>query len=116
MSEFHDIIGQEFDFYGVCCEAFKIDDKIFEAVADGNDGYRSYLDSIPLRNGDGFIFFHNPIARVKIENDPDETNDGYRFIDVNDGHIWLRFGTDSSDDYYPMFIFHYQPKKGMDVI
>lgn len=28
----------------------------------------------------------------------------------DDGHVWLRIGTDNTDDYYPSFVFFYQPR------
>tara|TARA_Y100000310_G_C20125841_1_gene553567 strand:- start:51 stop:242 length:192 start_codon:yes stop_codon:yes gene_type:complete len=27
------------------------------------------------------------------------------------GHVWLRFGTDNTDDYYPYFVFRHVPKE-----
>ena len=68
------------------------------------------------------IFFNQPIAQVRIEEyddltgcreedfGPTTTRNGYRLIDINDKHVWLEFGTDCYDDYYPMFIFKHFPK------
>lgn len=81
----------------------------FEAVEDPDDGYRSMLKDIPRVPLTGHIFFRQPIARVRIEEDT--ALEGYRLIDTKDGHVWLRFGTDRSDDWYPMFTFDYRPRE-----
>ena len=36
-------------------------------------------------------------------------------VDVEDGHVWLTFGTEWYDDYYPMFRFEYKPKGSHEV-
>ena len=37
--------------------------------------------------------------------------DGYILKDPTNNHIWLAFGTDDVDDYYPCFKFAYNPDK-----
>lgn len=107
---FDTLIGNEFDFYGVDWNSFKLDDKIWEAVEDEDDGYRSYLGSIEMRDTQGMIFALMPIARVRLEHWEDCHEDVYVLRDVLDDHIWLRFGTNEMDDYYPYFVFDYKPK------
>ncbi len=77
------------------------------------------LGGIDYTDSHSSIFFKTPIGRVKIceyeeEEDHDEwaaqKNSGYRLVDVDDGHVWLEFGTHNYDDYYPMFIFRHIPK------
>lgn len=117
--KFEDLVVKEFYFYGVDNNSFKIGVHIFEAEEDEDDGYRSFLRSVEVKDPAGLIFFGTPIATVRvadldeISSDRYETrplHDGYQLIDVDDGHVWLRFGTDVSDDYYPCFIFDYMPK------
>lgn len=115
--EFDELVGQECDFYGVDTNQFKLDDTVWEAVEDESDGYRSMLDVVEQRADIG-LFFHAPIARVRVEHIPDERpgeysdiDDVYYLRDVTDGHVWLRFGTTSVDDYYPAFTFSYQAKQ-----
>lgn len=103
-----DLIGKEFDFFGVDGFRFKLDDIILEAIEDGGDGYRSYLGSIAVRPETTNIFFDKPIARIRVEDYAAII--GYRLIDIMDGHEWLLIGTDNYDDYYPCFMFLYQPK------
>ena len=103
--------NEEFDFYGVCNNEFKLGDTVYEAVEDPDDGYRSYLGSIEVKNSDG-IFFGMPLARVKAVAVSDHRDlDGWEFVDVTDGHVWLRVGTDCGDSYYPYFVFEYSPKR-----
>jgi len=108
---FDEVIGKEFSFYGVDNEAFKLGKLVFEAVEDENDGYRSCLGSVEVKDPSGLIFFKRSLARVKVVATEVGDFDGYHLVDVADGHVWLRFGTDHCDDYYPCFIFDYSPKK-----
>ncbi len=104
-----DLLGKKFGFYGVDNNCFKLGRKIYEAIENEDDGYRSYLDSIIVVNIDG-IFFNKPLATVEVKAIEFNDFDGYVFEDTKDGHVWLRVGTDYCDDYYPIFIFDYQPK------
>lgn len=55
-------------------------------------------------------FFKEPIAKVQIrERDEYNGDGGYELVDV-DGHVWLAFGTNYADSYYPRFYFEYNPK------
>lgn len=112
--EFDALLGKEFDFYGVDGNFLKLDDTVWEVVEDESDGYRSMLDTvrrIPLSE----IFFKSPIARVRIEYSEErgeygDEDDLYRLVDVADKHVWLTFGTEHADDYYPCFRFEYSAK------
>jgi len=112
----------ELDFYGVCADCFKIDDMIFEAEKDAEDGLRSYLKTIRLspREEQSLTFFRRPIARVQVrlcdfnKSTPYEDRfRGYALVDLHDGHVWLRVGTDYSDSIYPYFVFRYQMSTGL---
>ena len=131
-SHFLNIVGMELSYYGAdsADNTFKVDGIVFKVLEDPNDGYRSMLGTIDYTDESTSIFFRSPIASVRIEtydsgtdsNDPDHPdnrnedddiygiNEGYAFVDVDDGHIWLQFGTDNYDDYYPMFIFRHTPR------
>ena len=55
--------------------------------------------------------FDNQDPYDSINNDNNiTTKSGYRLVDVEDEHIWVEFGTDYTDDYYPMYIFRHFPK------
>lgn len=114
--------GVEADFYGVDTHCFKLDQYIFEVEEDDSDGYRSSMRDVRMKDDTtGLIFFQTPIARVRIEDAsdqrrwehraPDAPFEGYKLVDVVDGHVWLTFGTDNSDSYYPSFEFYYQTKE-----
>jgi hypothetical protein len=106
-----DIVGREFYFYGVDSLMFKLGRYVFEAVEDESDGYRSYFGSFESRNAADGIFLNRAVARVRVESYEDHSSDGWRLVDLRDGHVWLRVGTDNTDDYYPMFVFDYQPRE-----
>lgn len=108
--KFEELVGQEFEFFGVDGNSFKLGNHVFEALEDEDDGYRSYLRSVEVKDPSGLIFFGQPVAKVKLTS----VDDAYGFVGFelkdSDGHLWLRLGTDHSDDYYPMFIFQYAAK------
>lgn len=110
--ELENLVGSEANFYGVDNNCFKLGRQVFEAVEDESDGYRSYLGSIEVRDPKGLTFFGRPVAKVRIEKVDDGSSfDGYQLVDVRDGHVWLRVGTDHADYYYPCFTFQYEVRK-----
>lgn len=110
------LVGKEFSFYGVCNNEFKLGRTVYEALEDEDDGYRSCLKDVHEVSGSKGIFFKRPLARVRVEETDTRTSDygqsfdGWRLVDVEDGHVWLVVGTDNFDDYYPCFTFDYHPK------
>jgi hypothetical protein len=68
------------------------------------------LRSIEEATTEGKIFFRRRLAMVTITAVSTDTFDGYDLTD-DDGHLWLRIGTDNMDDYYPCFTFDYYPKE-----
>lgn len=111
LNEFRKVLGKKRRFYGVDNYCFKLGNQVFEALEDESDGYRSYLDSVEVRETDGLIFFRTPLATVMAEEYEDGCAEGVRLVDVRDGHVWLSFGTNYVDDYYPCFFMHYQPRE-----
>ena len=67
----------------------------------------------------GAEFANRPLAKVRIEAIKDRSpsrkssaplvciDSGYRLVDVKTGKVWLEFGTDNEDDYYPNYVFNY---------
>ena len=102
-----------FKFYGVCNNRYKLDDTVWEAIEDPSDGYRSYLDSVVCtgESGPGDIFFPDALDTVYVSETQEKSFVGWEIKSTSDHHVWLRFGTDSYDDYYPCFIFQYEPRK-----
>ena len=123
-THFASLEGSVMDYYGAdeASHEFKVDDIIFRVLQDPDDGYRSHLGVIEYGEQSNAIFFRSTLAKVRIEpftraRAPSpkvweaRAGTGYRFVDVEDGHIWLEFGTDSTDDYYPYFVFRHTPKQ-----
>lgn len=108
--EFEKLVGQELYFFGVDNTMFKLGAQIWEAIENEDDGYRSYLDSILVTDKREGIFSAKFLAQVRMLSSDDVDFDGWKLVDISDGHVWLRVGTDNSDDYYPNFVFDYAPK------
>ena len=117
------LVGIDLDFYGAESQAFKIDGVVFEVLEDPDDGYRSHMAGVLARSDRDYNFYDKPFARIQIEKISDDVGSqdavekmhGYRLVDVEDGHVWLTFGTEWYDDYYPMFRFEYKPKGSHEV-
>ena len=109
------LVGREFDFYGVNNESFALDDQVYTAVEDPDDGYRSCLDSVVAEHDlMTMVFSRRSLGRVRVteEDTKDAYGDGvmtWRLTDVDTGHCWLEFGTANYDDWYPCFFFSYTP-------
>lgn len=122
-SHFSALKGANLKYFGADSSenAFKVDGIAFKVLEDPDDGYRSHLGAIEYGEESNAIFFQNPIAEVRIETYDELSNhdnsfleekrEGYRLVDIEDGHVWLEFGTDNTDDYYPYFIFRHMPKE-----
>ena len=113
--------GMTLEYFGAdtASNEFKVDRIIFKVLEDPDDGYRSHLGVIEYGEQSNSIFFRKPLAKVRIEtyegrphSDWGSASDqGYQLVDIEDGHVWLEFGTDNTDDYYPYFVFRHKPKK-----
>ena len=116
------LLGHVYDFHGVDNTSFCIGKNgsrmALEAVEDPDDGYRSYFGCFATSAVDK-IFFGSPIARVLFKEVKDTEGgpnfDGWILQDEDTGHIWLKVGTDSSNDYYPYFVFDYTPDRSQSV-
>lgn len=100
--------NKTFYFYGVNNQKFKLDDLVFQALEDPNDGYRSSLGAIIVTKDDG-IFNKRPLCKVTLQYIDDGYRTVHRFIDIDTNHIWLEVGTKNYDDYYPCYVFAYTP-------
>lgn len=122
ISDFAALVGGVFPFYGVDTNCFKLGLSVWQVMEDPSDGYRSYMDTVLLRDPVG-IYSPRSLADVRIgyieanyeemEGSVITSNDfsGYTLTDVKDGHLWLAFGNDDYNDYYPMFLFKFFPKE-----
>jgi len=120
LAHFAALKDMELEYFGAddATHEFKLDGIVFKVLEDPDDGYRSHLGVIEYAAQSESIFFRTPLARVRIEtyqgrnNEYSQGDQGYQLVDVSDDHIWLEFGTDNTDDYYPMFVFRHMPKEG----
>ena len=88
---------------------FQLGSVLFEIMEDESDGYRSAMQEarVLARDANG----GERVGEVVIKNQKDAQDfTGWELVDTNDGHIWLKFGTNNLDDYYPCFVFQWEPK------
>jgi hypothetical protein len=113
--------GKEWDLYGADACCFKLaepglESAVFEAHEDPDDGYRSSLRAVTLREDTaGLVFSGRPVARARCRACATEPGreyggafDGIEWVD-DSGHVWMYLGTADSDDYYPSFAFGFLP-------
>lgn len=108
-------IKHPFD-YDKDCIVWGMDGKIYMAIEDINDGYRSSLGLIFVADGDMYelssypeFINRNVIVRHVTKSEYYGVSDIVEFIDIETGHLWMRLGTDNIDDYYPSFIAQWYP-------
>ena len=104
---------------GVCANCFKLvteegDERVFEALEDEQDGYRSSLAEVrevtdPVQLS-ALTFSPSPYATVIGSHYSGDDFEGIMLVDETDDHVWLQIGTEKLDDYYPCFIFSYAAK------
>lgn len=94
--------------------AWAMDDKVYIAFSDNNDGYRSNCAPLLIAEGPAWEFWspdyimRDVVGRhvTKGEHGP---CDILELIDAETGHVWLRVGTENIDDYYPWFVASWHP-------
>lgn len=106
---FDGLYGEWYWFYGVDDLNFKVGSQVYRAREDENDGYRSALDEVEaVEDTTGLLFFRQPLAKVKVVPFNNGYTDGDKLVG-KDEHVWLTIGTENYHDYYPMFVFSYEP-------
>lgn len=99
--KFEDLIGKT----GILCAVddlkFRIGDLTFEAIEDENDGYRSALEEFKL------VENIRPTFREKVTITADSA---YFYLTNEIGKVVLKVGTDGYEDYYPCFVFNWEPR------
>lgn len=99
--------GDQFESANVM--RFRLDGKVYTAVENPDDGYRSSMERLyvadePISN----VF---PPCKVLARRKPDyDKNNTLEMIDVVTGKVVLEVGTDNSDDYYPSFVANFAPE------
>lgn len=90
---------------------FRLDGKVYTAVEDPNDGYRSSMDRLfvedcPIKNE----FAPVRVLAKKKGNEKWAVIDTIELVDLVTGKVVLEVGTDNSDDYYPCFVAAFWPE------
>jgi hypothetical protein len=111
---FTESVKQTYGDYFENCEfiRFRLDGKVYTAIEDPSDGYRSSLGSL-IVSPDGEMRNVFPPCRVvgkMKENDAYSINETLQLIDAVTGEIVLEVGTDNTDDYYPSFVGSFWPE------
>ncbi|MHA1962854.1 MAG: hypothetical protein ACW99U_21910 [Candidatus Thorarchaeota archaeon] len=87
---------------------FVLDGKVYSAVEDGNDGYRSMLGEVQVSEGRLQNEFE-PVGVLAVMRD-DNYTEILDFYDVENGKLVLSVGTENTDDYYPWFVAEFEPR------
>lgn len=90
---------------------FRLDGKVYCAVEDPDDGYRSSMDKLFVSD-DAMRNAFPPIkvlARVMDRTEYSGAADVLQLLDVRNGKVILEVGTDNTDDYYPSFVASWNP-------
>lgn len=91
---------------------FCLDGKIYTAIEDPDDGYRSCMDDIFI---DEDASMKNTFEGVKVRavwemGDGRETSNILALIDAETGEAVLEVGTGNTSDYYPYFVASFHPE------
>lgn len=88
---------------------FNLDGRVYLAVEDPEDGYRSCMDELYIVDEEVVNSFPPCPVLARMEGDEDILE----LIDTGTGKTVLRVGTDSSDGYYPFFVAEFHPENMM---
>ena len=106
---FDNLIGTKATlYYHNKLNEFQLGRMIFEVLEDENDGYRSSLGETNIKSTSAPL--GQKLAEIEIRKFHTQDDDLYQLVDTEDNHVWLEFGTNNWDDYYPCFIFNVYPK------
>jgi len=91
---------------------FRLDGKVYTAIENPDDGYRSSMRGLYLTD-DAVKNAFPPVkvlARMKNQGEYGQSNDTLQLVDMVTGKIVLEAGTDNTDDYYPWFVGAFFPE------
>lgn len=89
----------------------RLDGKVYTAIEDPDDGYRSsmgklFVEDCAIKN----VFPPCRVLARKKANGTYGVNDTLELIDVVTGKTVAEFGTDGTDDYYTSFVSAFWPE------
>lgn len=92
---------------------FRLDGKVYTAIEDPSDGYRSSMRELIVSNAE----MKNTFAPVRVigrhRTEEDEfglKGDVLELIDATTGHVVIEVGTEKAYDYYPWFVAAFHPE------
>ena len=94
------------------CIRFRLDGKVYTAIEDPSDGYRSSMERLFVSE-DSMRNVFSPVkvlARIRTEYEYGGTSEVLQLLDMRNGQVILEVGTDNSDDYYPSFVAWWKPE------
>lgn len=91
---------------------FRLDGKVFTAIEDPDDGYRSCMKELfvgdwPMSNAFPPV---RVLCRHKDHNEDGEVSDILELIDAITGEAIVQVGTEEIDGYYPSFVAVFRPE------
>jgi len=92
---------------------FRLDGKVYVAVEDPSDGYRSCMNDLAVADDATMKNTFSPvkvIGRHREEGKYDNADDVLELIDAGTGKLALEVGTNNTDDYYPCFVAAFHPE------
>lgn len=95
------------------CLRFRLDGKVYAAIENPDDGYRSNLDKL-VHFPDAKMSNVFPPVRVlgRLRTDTSYGSaEVLQLLHVTNGEVILEVGTDNTDDYYPSFVASWCPEK-----
>lgn len=103
------------DRYEQCnCMRLRLDGKVYAAIENPDDGYRSSMDKFILFPDAKMTNVFQPVrvlARVRTKGGRYSSDaDVLELLDVANGKVILEIGTENTDDYYPSFVASWSPK------
>ena len=107
---------RQFGYFGMDGNCFKLDGRVYEAIEDPSDGYRSSLEEVRLvedpKELAKLVFPKRRIDTVIIVEGVGDFS-GHNLVSVGDvaprGYVWADIGTSHADDYYPSFVCTHLP-------
>lgn len=107
--DFENVKIEKYDYFeDAQMMRFKLDNKVYVATEDPNDGYRSCMKEIILSK-DKIKNKFKPIDVLGIYK-KNEDKDILKLISIKTGKTIIEVGTDYSDSYYPYFVANFKPE------
>lgn len=96
----------------VNCIRFRLDGVVYTAVEDPDDGYRSSMEKLFVSQDEMKNVFASVkvLARIDEKGEYGDRAEVLELLDLANGKVILRVGTENCDDYYPCFVASWKPE------